>query len=431
MNIVKSIHVEGFWYDKTVSVEFFDDVNFLIGVNGSGKTTLINLLSAVLQGDIETLYKIPFTRVLINLKERPGRAHPQIEVAKEMVEKIGLPRLTYKIRAKKSEPADEYVFDEYSSDARRIGALSYISFSSQRRRVATSAIPHITSRISDLIRVSWLSIHRANSAQKAVDEETYDSSVDQKVKNISDNFVKYFASLRSKADGEIKKFQELIFLSLLFNREAERNLRPVLNDAELGAQRRAIESIFRQFKVPENRYRSRIGQHFDAVSEASKLMNERQNLEFWQILALVDHERIRSVVREWEELQNTLKQIFSPRDTFLEIINSLLSRKQLFFDERDQATVETQSGKKFRPEALSSGEKQLFILLGEVVLQEKTPYVFIADEPELSLHVSWQSKLVQYLKDLNPQMQIIFATHSPDVVSVFQDRVIPVEKYIK
>lgn len=40
--------------------------------------------------------------------------------------------------------------------------------------------------------------------------------------------------------------------------------------------------------------------------------------------------------------------------------------------------------------ALSSGEKQLFILLTEALLQRECNYLFIADEPELSLHVKWQ-----------------------------------------
>lgn len=41
----------------------------------------------------------------------------------------------------------------------------------------------------------------------------------------------------------------------------------------------------------------------------------------------------------------------------------------------------------------------------------------MADEPELSLHVSWQEKLVDSIIKINKNAQIIFATHSPDVVA--------------
>lgn len=44
---------------------------------------------------------------------------------------------------------------------------------------------------------------------------------------------------------------------------------------------------------------------------------------------------------------------------------------------------------------LSSGEKQLFIILGETLLQQQETCIFMADEPELSLHVEWQAELVK------------------------------------
>jgi len=80
---------------------------------------------------------------------------------------------------------------------------------------------------------------------------------------------------------------------------------------------------------------------------------------------------------------------------------------------------------------LSSGEKQLLIILGQSLLQENINHIYIADEPELSLHVEWQEKLVNSLKSVNPNSQIIFATHSPDIVGDFSNSVIKVEKAIK
>jgi predicted ATP-dependent endonuclease of OLD family len=52
-----------------------------------------------------------------------------------------------------------------------------------------------------------------------------------------------------------------------------------------------------------------------------------------------------------------------------------------------------------------------------VLLNESTPCVFIADEPEISLHVSWQEMLAEVMGQLNSNMQVILATHSPDIVS--------------
>lgn len=78
------------------------------------------------------------------------------------------------------------------------------------------------------------------------------------------------------------------------------------------------------------------------------------------------------------------------------------------------------SGKKEREldvNVLSSGEKQLLILLTETLLQQSQPYIFIADEPELSLHIEWQRNLVNSIRNLNPNAQIIFATHAPEIAA--------------
>ncbi|WP_082785505.1 AAA family ATPase [Gluconobacter japonicus] len=75
--------------------------------------------------------------------------------------------------------------------------------------------------------------------------------------------------------------------------------------------------------------------------------------------------------------------------------------------------------------------KQLFILLGEALLQEGKPVVFISDEPELSLHVEWQSELFKNIRKLNPLSQIISATHSPDIVGKFQENIIKIESCIE
>ena len=92
--------------------------------------------------------------------------------------------------------------------------------------------------------------------------------------------------------------------------------------------------------------------------------------------------------------------------------------------------VRTQSEKIFSLTNLSSGEKQLLIILSQSLLQESNAHIYIADEPELSLHVEWQEKLVSSLQKLNPNSQIIFAMHSPDIVGEFNSSVIKVEEVI-
>ena len=65
---------------------------------------------------------------------------------------------------------------------------------------------------------------------------------------------------------------------------------------------------------------------------------------------------------------------------------------------------------------LSSGEKQMMLILLTVLLEDRQPYVLFMDEPEVSLHVDWQQQLVTIITELNPEIQLILTTHSPAVV---------------
>lgn len=64
---------------------------------------------------------------------------------------------------------------------------------------------------------------------------------------------------------------------------------------------------------------------------------------------------------------------------------------------------------------LSSGEKQLLIILLRVFLMEEQPYILLMDEPEISLHIEWQYRLFEEIRGLNPNCQIITSTHSPSL----------------
>lgn len=73
-------------------------------------------------------------------------------------------------------------------------------------------------------------------------------------------------------------------------------------------------------------------------------------------------------------------------------------------------------GEKLPPYKLSSGEKQMLIILLSVLVQNQGPFVLFMDEPEISLHVEWQQKLIGLVRELNPNVQVILTTHSPAVI---------------
>ena len=74
------------------------------------------------------------------------------------------------------------------------------------------------------------------------------------------------------------------------------------------------------------------------------------------------------------------------------------------------------SGEVLPPYYLSSGEKQMLVILLTVLVEDRQSYVLFMDEPEVSLHIEWQKRLIDLILDLNPNVQIILTTHSPALI---------------
>ena len=73
-------------------------------------------------------------------------------------------------------------------------------------------------------------------------------------------------------------------------------------------------------------------------------------------------------------------------------------------------------GTRLLPYSLSSGEKQLLVILLTLLVQDMKPCAIFMDEPEVSLHIEWQQRLISAVRKMNPNAQIILTTHSPAVI---------------
>ncbi len=120
------------------------------------------------------------------------------------------------------------------------------------------------------------------------------------------------------------------------------------------------------------------------------------------------------------------ERIRSRIDNFFSLVNSLFAEtgKEVSIDTRSNSIMFTiansdavNGGEKsiITVDMLSSGEKQLMLILTTVFLQEESPCVLLMDEPEISLHISWQDELINVIRRLNPNCQLILTTHSPNI----------------
>lgn len=427
MNRLDRAEISGFWGDREIVIEFHSDVNFFIGVNGSGKTTVINIIAAALSADFTTLDRLPFQKLKLDLSEVGGRKKPSIEVEKVDNEDTPYSSIVYRIKEKASDKYREYSLDEFEEEAllrRRIPPRQLRIHMRQRMNRG------ILARLESIANVSWLSIHRASTSRFSPEEESYESSVDQKLEELSNDLGKYFSVLSSKVSDEIAEFQRNIISSLL-TEQTEAAVFSLVKSFDLEEEKQALLDIFEKLKIGGKSGKSIIDKHFVEVNRAREKLSGKEGLDLNDLMTLVNSYRSHRVVDNWNDLLEKQAEILAPKAALVDVLNGLIERKRISINDKNEIEATTDSGKKLNTRGLSSGEKQLIIILGEALLQKESPWIYIADEPELSLHVRWQEKLIENLRRINPKAQIICATHSPDVVSSFSKNIFDMESMIK
>lgn len=435
MHRITRVTVEGFWDTHDFKFAMNEDVTFFIGQNGTGKTTLINLIAAVLTGDFRTLDRTPFKKITINLNQIGKEKAPYISVSKKMRKDRALEYAEYTISDGKANSKEvKFSLDEDAPgiDVRYSIEDRWVDYS-RRIRMRVSRL------LSEIANVNWLSVNRLTLAAPMREDRSYETLVDKKLEGLSNDLVRYFATLSKRKDDEIRKFQESLFMTLLeqhedFNPFEIRNV----YRKNLPQYKNVLESIFAELHVQKDSYDAVIKKFIDTASEIIKKFQERQEKDEHKSMLYVNEavfvsefKKIENIVERWLVIQDKLNFIFMQRDRFISICDALFQRKTIGLTAESEFHFVSRSGKQLTTSMLSSGEKQLLILLIETLLQREQPTIFIADEPELSLHVVWQEKLISSLRQLNPNAQIIVATHSPDIVGVLDDHAIDMESLIK
>lgn len=101
---------------------------------------------------------------------------------------------------------------------------------------------------------------------------------------------------------------------------------------------------------------------------------------------------------------------------FQDLVDELFAETGKKIDRQSNELRFFQYGESLTPYLLSSGEKQILVILLTALCEDMLPYVILMDEPEISLHFDWQKRLIDMVCRLNPNAQIILTTHSPAVI---------------
>ena len=108
--------------------------------------------------------------------------------------------------------------------------------------------------------------------------------------------------------------------------------------------------------------------------------------------------------------------ISQPKTKFQDLVDELFGETGKKIIRKSNEILFEQDGDTLYPYQLSSGEKQMLVILLTVLVQDNRRGVLFMDEPEVSLHVEWQQRLIGLIRELNPNVQIVLTTHSPAMI---------------
>ncbi|OPF52510.1 hypothetical protein BH721_04445 [Clostridium baratii] len=126
---------------------------------------------------------------------------------------------------------------------------------------------------------------------------------------------------------------------------------------------------------------------------------------------------------DFDKKYQVYEEMLEKFDLFMEIINTKLAFKRIKISKETGLSIVDMQGREFKLSMLSSGEKQMIVLFYNLIFEINNESLLLMDEPEISLHISWQQEFMSDLLRVlyNKNINIIVATHSPQILSDYWD----------
>ena len=432
---IESFKIEKLWGYRPINLTFHEKMNILVGTNGSGKTTVLNLLHSILKADLRNLLDVNFDLIEVKLRNFKGKSVRTVTVKREGAD--GLPEisldndiLSLKTEAvsKRRLSPERYLFPERGSYARS----TFIQTAAGGDVDIIIKAEKFYDKLTALVPIVWLPVSRRlpitqDEEEQYTRRETLES-VDLRLKELLADLSRYRSELNAQLSKRYRDFENQVLSVMLYSKEHDHldSIRSSIpSSLPTETEKNQLREAFKDAGLLKSKQmRTRIDDHFAEAEKAGKRISENVGLELEDILVLPLISRTKSMVKYARELEKYRNDIFAPLRLYKDIVDSFLEDKTIAVGEDGHLQIKLSSRSELDWRDLSSGEKQILILLTQALLRLDNPVVYMADEPELSLHVTWQEKLLESLVALGGQKQIIVATHSPDIVGDFRDKVI-------
>ena len=290
----------------------------------------------------------------------------------------------------------------------------------------------LKNEFQEFVSVSSLSVYRNNYEYDFDHREYRDkrdryffSPVDERLNNLLEKLTRYQLRLSSQAREISAQLQKDVLLSLLDKDQKQSWSIDFINKFDSNKQKENLSSAYSRLGLVSKEVETKITNHINSMEKLKEQINNKMvDIEKIDFYALHVQNRIERIIELSLLAEKNIKEIFEQLNLYLSELQRFMDKNFIFSKSGDLEI----DGKGYPIDKLSSGEKQLLILLTEALLQNKESFIFLADEPELSLHIEWQREILPAVRRINPNAQVIVATHSPEIAGKYNDNIIQIKK---
>ena len=426
---VASLEVKDLWGREHKKIIFNERVNILIGRNASGKTTLLNILYYVLTANLRRLAEIEFSSAKIELRSFSSNArHTILATCDDETLSVKLGNSAAVEVPVPNAARDDAFFERHFARAMRSGGIEKLR------------------EIRSLVPTAWLPVSRRLPISESEDESPHPvewdprsrrerrgrgslESVDHRLSELTMLLHRYRFHIEQTLSSRYKEFEQQVLEIVLFDEDRDKFPMSIPDKESLGdASKDLLVRAFESAGLLQPAMRRRIDKHFEALEQARRNFDKKeQAMGDFFVLPLIP--RTGDMIAAARTLDEARETLFEPIQRFEQLASKFLADKTVRVEPDGSLSIAytDKSEHMIDRNRLSSGEKQILILLTQALLEENSPVVYMADEPELSLHIEWQAMLIESLVELGGEIQVIVATHSPDIVSDYRDSVIALD----
>ncbi|MEU4355865.1 AAA family ATPase [Streptomyces virginiae] len=430
-------------FDHQISFPEPDEFIILHGPNGVGKTMLLELIRA-LSGPLQlySLFRVPFSEVILGYSDGSSlkvcrRSQQQPTLLPDEEPEATTQHLFFTLtRPGLPEVDSQTVFDteEYNSPRFRDWASRILGVESVDRNNWMIGTGEIVSTVDLVYRYAErISARSPRWAGEKVHPEIRKFVGQNDVHLIE---TQRLLTLPAPEPGEYRRSAQSAATSKVeeFGRDLARRLAEALAENSQTSQeldrtypRRVLQ--FRSDSPTEEQIRQRYAEQNELRKSLSaiSLLDEKvgkidipQKMEAWQRNVLWTY------LEDTEKKLSTFSDLLAKVSLLREIVNARFLYKRLEIDRRRGLRLVSDEGSELGLSMLSSGEQHELVLLYDLLFNVQPGALVLIDEPEISLHVSWQKRFIDDLRRIAKLVKFrsVVATHSPQIAARWRSRMI-------